>query len=120
LLEHAKAGGVTAGGVYEYLASLGDAGAPPEPALSDEQRASILGTYIFGAGPTDQVEVSVQQGRLTWTRKGTIGRWIIHLGDRVFYACGAPSTRIRFADESGGTVMTVSDPDVVLVAKLKA
>jgi hypothetical protein len=119
LLAHAKSGGEAARGVHDYLQSLGDADAPPEAVLSDADRASILGTYLFGTGPTEQVEVSVQQGRLTWTRKGTIGRWLIHLGDRVFFPCGAPSVRIRFAEEKDMRVMTVSDPELVLTAAMK-
>lgn len=117
LLAHAKAGGESARPVYEYLKSLGDADAPPEAALADRDRDSILGTYAFGPGPTDQVEVTVEKQRLTWTRKGTMGRWILHLGDRVFYPCGASAVRIRFTENDAGLLMTVSDPDVVLVAR---
>jgi hypothetical protein len=120
LLAHAKAGGEQARGVYDYLHALGDADQPPEAPLSDQDRASILGTYIFGSDASQQVDVTVEQGKLTWTRKGTIGRWIFHSGDRVFHPCGAPAVKIQFAEKNDGVLMTVSDPDVVLVAKRSA
>jgi hypothetical protein len=118
LLAHAKAGGEAARPVFEFLQSLGDADAPPEAPLSDSDRVAILGTYIFGTGPTQQVDVTVEKGRLTWTRKGTMGRTLFHLGEQVFYPAGAVAVRIRFSEDAGGKLMTVSDPDVVLVGKL--
>jgi hypothetical protein len=117
LLAHAKAGGEASRPVFEFLQSLGDADAPPEAGLSDSDRAQILGTYFFGSGPTERVDVTFEKGRLTWTRKGTMGRWLFHLGDRVFYPSGASAVRIRFVEKNGTRVMTVNDPDVVLVGK---
>lgn len=117
LLAHAKAGGETAKPVCDFLQSLGDADRSPEAPLSDHDRATILGTYMFGSGPKQQVDVTFERGMLTWTRKGAMGRWLFHLGDRVFYPGGAAAVRIRFSDENGATMMTVSDPDVVLVAR---
>jgi hypothetical protein len=118
LLAHAKAGGPSARAVFEFLQSLGDADAPPEASLPDELRAAILGTYIFGPGPTEQVDVTLDKGKLVWTRKGTTGRYLFHLGDRVFYPGGAPAVRIRFSEDAGVRMMMVSDPDVVLTAKM--
>lgn len=118
LLAHAKAGGESARPVYEYLKSLGNADAPQEASLSDRDRDAILGTYIFGSSPTEQVDVTFEKERLTWTRKGTMGRWLFHLGDRVFYPSGASAVRIRFTDKDGALLMTVNDPDVVLVGKM--
>lgn len=118
LLAHAKAGGETARPVFEFLQSLGDADVPAAAPLADHDRAAILGTYIFGPGPTQQVDVTVEKGKLTWTRKGTMGRWLFHLGEKVFYPGGAPAVRIRFTEDAGVRGMTVSDPDVVLVGKV--
>src|SRR5438046_1925634 len=50
LLAHAKAGGPAAAPVYEYLDRLGDAGAPKTEPLSDEEKASLAGSYMFGRG----------------------------------------------------------------------
>ncbi|PYY01742.1 MAG: hypothetical protein DMG64_13475 [Acidobacteria bacterium] len=118
LLAHAKAGGEAARPVFEFLQSLGDAGGSPEAPLPDHDLSAILGTYVFGQGLTQQVDVSVEKGKLTWTRRGTIGRVLFHLGEQVFYPGGAPAVRIRFTEEAGVKVMTVSDPEVVLVGKM--
>ena len=118
LLAHAKAGGEAARPVFEFLQSLGDAGGSPEAPLPDHDLSAILGTYVFGQGLTQQVDVSVEKGKLTWTRRGTIGRVLFHLGEQVFYPGGAPAVRIRFTEEAGIKVMTVSDPEVVLVGKM--
>ena len=118
LLAHAKAGGEAAHPVFEFLQSLGDAGGSPEVPLADHEQNVILGTYIFGQGSNQQVEVTVEKGKLTWTRKGTMGRALFHLGEQEFYPGGAPAVRIRFTEEAGVRIMTVSDPDVVLVGRM--
>jgi len=118
LLAHAKAGGEAAQPVFEFLASLGDADAEPAAPLSAQDVASIVGTYVFGRGANQQVEVTAAQGQVTWARRGAMGRPLFHLGERAFYPAGAPSVRIRFAEDSG-TVMTVSDPELVLTARRK-
>ncbi|HWY71660.1 MAG TPA: hypothetical protein VNX88_23540 [Terriglobales bacterium] len=118
LLAHAKAGGDASRPVFEFLQSLGDADAPAEAPLGDQERAAILGTYIFGPSPTQQVDVTVEKGKLTWTRQGTMGRGLFHLGEQVFHPSGAPAVRIRFTQDAGVRTMTVNDPDVVLVGKM--
>jgi hypothetical protein len=118
LLAHARAGGASARPVFEFLQTLGDADASAEAPLPDEVRNAILGTYIFGSALSQQVDVTFEKGKLVWTRKGTIGRFLFHLGDQVFYPGGAPAVRIRFSEEAGVRIMTVRDPDVVLVAKM--
>lgn len=127
LLAHAKAGGEAARPVFDFLQSLGDAGADPESPLSQDDVEAVKGTYAFGPG-TSQVDITVQRiidpndmkqmiSRLTWTRQGMMGRPLSHLGNRVFYPWGAPSVRIQFAEENGAGLMTVSDGDTVLVAR---
>lgn len=120
LLAHAKAGGTAAKPVYDFLQTLGDADAPPEAALSDAERTKILGTYLFGSNPNDLIDVTFDKGRLTWTRKGTMGRWLLHLGNGVFYPCGAAAVRIQFTEQDGRRLMTVMDPDLVLTARMGA
>jgi len=123
LLAHAKAGGEVARSVFDFLQTLGDAGADPESPLSETERSHLLGTYIFGLGPNQQIDVTMEHNpflktdQLTWTRKGTMGRPLYHLGDRTFYPAGASSVRIRFAANDAGMVMTVSDPDPVLTVR---
>ena len=127
LLAHAKAGGDGARPVVEFLQSLGDADADPTAPLSDDDAAALAGTYSFGVGVTQQIDLTIDRRQgvaamyspLTWTRKGTIGRPLVHLGDHTFYPAGAPSVRIRFSQDKDGVVMTVHDPALVLTARRK-
>jgi hypothetical protein len=117
LLAHAKAGGEAARPVYDFLHELGDADAEPPVPVADSDVASLVGIYSFGIGVNQQIEVTAEHGQLTWTRKGMMGRPLFHLGERAFHPAGAEVVRIRFAEENGGMVMTVSDPQVVLTTR---
>lgn len=124
LVAHARSGGPAARPVLDFLQTLEGAGDDAEVPLSESDRALILGTYVFGAGPSQQVDVTTERNRflntdqLTWTRKGTMGRPLYHLGNRVFWPAGAPAVRIRFAEEANGMMaMTVHDPDQILAAQ---
>jgi hypothetical protein len=119
LLAHARAGGESARPVLEFLQSLGDADSDPLIPLADADAETIKGAYVFGPGASQRIEVSVDKGQVTWTREGVMGRPLVHLGNRVFYPLGAPSVRIRFTTENSATVMTVSDPDVMLLVRRK-
>jgi hypothetical protein len=119
LLAHARAGGEAARPVFEYLQSLKDSDADPPIPLPEADIARIIGTYVFGPVANQQIEVTADKGILTWTRKGTTGRGLVHLGDRAFHPVGAAAVRIRFAEDPGGMVMTINDPDLVLTARRK-
>jgi hypothetical protein len=124
LLEHARKGGPQARPVLQYLQSLGGAGEEPEAPLADTERAKLLGTYIFGIAPNQQIDVTIENGpgmrnQVTLTRKGTMGRPLYHLGNTIFYPAGAPAVKIAFSSDDQGVLMTVSDPDVVLTARQK-
>jgi hypothetical protein len=119
LLAHAKAGGEAARPVYDFLLSLGDADADPQVPIAQLDLDSILGSYPFGPAENDQIQVTADKGTVTWTRKGTMGRPLFHLGECVFYPWGASAVRIRFTHDNGDTLMTVNDPDVVLTARRK-
>jgi len=120
LLMHAKAGKDGARAVLEYLRSLGDADAEPAAPLAEADADGLKGTYAFGIGTNQLIEVTAERGQVTWTRRGMMGRPLFHLGERVFYPCGAPAVRIRFAEEGGAMVMKVDDPETILVARRKA
>jgi hypothetical protein len=122
LLDHARKGGQQARAVFDYLQSLGDAGAGPEAPLAEQERAKLLGAYPFGMAPSQQIDVTIENGaglhnQLTWTRKGTMGRPLYYLGDNVFYPAGAAAVQIRFASDEKGVLMTVNDAGVVLTAR---
>jgi hypothetical protein len=118
LLTHAKAGGQAARRpVFEFLQSLGDADADPLVPLSESESESIQGSYGFGAAINQQIEITVDHGQTIWTRKGMMGRQLFHLGNRVFYPAGAPAARIRFREDGSTMLMTIGDPEVVLLAR---
>lgn len=131
LLSHARMGGEAAFPVFEFLRSLGDADMDPPVSLPDVEAVPLVGTYVFGLGVTQQVEVTADlkmyannkmyayQPQLNWTRKGTMTRPLFHLGDHTFYPAGAPSVRIRFTQDAGVVVMSVSDAGLVLTARRK-
>jgi len=119
LLAHARAGGDASRPVYDFLLSLGDADADPQLPISQTELNSLIGTYPFGPGENDQIQVSADKGNVTWMRRGTMGRPLFHLGGSVFYPWGASAVRIRFTNDNGDTLMTVNDPDIVLTARRK-
>ena len=116
LLSHAKAGGVAAE-VRTYLESLGDADAPPVVPISPEDMSALTGTYMFGNGANDRVEISTNHAQLQFTRTGTMARGLFHLGGYAFHPAGAAAVRIRFVRDASGPFLTVHDPDVVLTAR---
>jgi hypothetical protein len=96
-----------------------DADGEPGAPLAEADATALRGTYAFGIGTNQLIEVTADKGQVMWTRLGTMCRPLTHLGERVFYPCGARAVRIRFTEEGGGMTMTVSDPETVLVARRK-
>jgi len=119
LLAHAKAGGEPARAVLDYLQSVGGADADPSVPFSEADANPLRGTYVFGIAANQAIDVTFERGGLTWTRKGGMGRPLIYLGERAFYPVGAPSVRMQFAGDEKTMVMTVSDPEPVLLARRK-
>jgi hypothetical protein len=120
LMAHAKAGGPDAAAVVQYLASLGGADTPtPSQPLSPVDRESVVGTYVYGAGPRDHFVIDVQQDRLGIDRpNGPARRLLIHTGDLVFFPSGVATAKIAFGRENGTvTQLTLADPNVMLTAK---
>lgn len=128
LLAHARMGGEAARPVFDFLQSLGDADADSPVLLTEEETAALVGTYVFGVGVTQQVDLTADlkmyannkmythSPQLNWTRKGTMTRPLFHLGNRTFYPAGAPSVRIRFTDGADGMLMNLNDGELVLSA----
>ncbi len=119
LLSHAKAGGPRAQAVVEYLKTLD--GADERPAvqpLTDAEAAAIAGTYIFGITPADRFEVTASaQGQMQIARPGHYPRGLFHLGGLAFCPMGAEQVRVVFETVSGGTTLTIRDPEVVVTAR---
>lgn len=117
LLAHAKYGGAAAEPVLRYLESLGDAGSPAAAPITAEEMSTLAGTYVFGTGPRDSVDISMARGQLMFTRKGTSAHGLVHVGGLAFFPTGASAVRVRFALDKSLATLTVHDPDPVLVAK---
>lgn len=116
LLNHAKAGGASE--VVKYLETLGDADPryTNEP-LSDADRAAIVGTYAFGAGPTEKLKVAPNtRTGLSMQREGASEQNLFHLGGRVFHTPGAEDVRIRFAAGEQAATVRIEDGSLAVVA----
>lgn len=132
LLAHARMGGKQSEAVLEYLHSVKEADSARPIALTDGERTSICGTYRFGAGPSQLVEViddvrAYQNSpmytyppQLNWTHRGTMARPLFHVGNKVFYPAGAPAVEIRFEQQTDAEIMTVRDGRTVLTASREA
>jgi hypothetical protein len=119
LLAHARAGGASAAPVVAYLEGLGDADQRivSEP-LSAEALAALTGTYAFGAGATERIEITLDKAAPMFARAGGVPRGLAHRGGLSFSPAGAPEVRIRFVLEKGrGATLTVHDPDVIVTAR---
>ena len=78
---------------------------------------TILGVYAFGIAENKHIDVTAEKGNVTWTRRGSTGRPLFHVGEQAFYPSGAPGVRIRFSSVDGDMLMTIHDPGLVLTAR---
>jgi hypothetical protein len=118
LLVHARLGGDPARPVVEYLETLGDAGnGPASQPLAEKDRDRYFGTYAFGPGETDRVEVFMGRHGMMIRRQDMTPRGLVHLGNHEFHPAGAVAVRIRFvvAGEKAGEV-SVYDPGLLMRA----
>lgn len=115
LLRHAQAGGDAAKPVFDYLSTLPGADRKPDTQpLAADQMAALTGTYVYGSGPTDRLNVKVTRDLLTVAREGRSARNLWHLGDRAFYPAGALAVRVRFTEVAGKLNISVFDPDLIV------
>ena len=122
LLSHARAGGATAAPVLAYLEALGGANEvlPAVPLTADE-RASLVGRYVFDKGPRDVFVIDDVREILGITRVGASRRNLVHRGEWVFTPVGAESTRIkiiRAGDRVDG--FTIAGPDSLVMTATRA
>lgn len=118
LLAHARAGGERARAVLEYLTPMADADLRPvfEP-LSEAEQSELVGTYRFGSGESERIEVAINRGQLAFRRFGATARPLFHVGQRRFFPLGADAVRIGFGSQPNASmVLTVHDPGPVLTA----
>lgn len=118
LLQHAANGGPAAQAVVEYLKTVGGADDKwPQQPLSAAEKTKLIGSYVFGLGPADRVEITATNDQLSIARPGKYARGLTHLGSFEFVPIGAEHVRIRIAESGSAMVLTVHDPDVVLTAR---
>jgi hypothetical protein len=118
LLRHAVAGGPESQAVVDFLSSLPETGAGPEPpAISAEELKSLAGTYSFGLDYNDKLVVELKGTQLTISRAGRSTRGLVPVASGVFFPAGAPEVRIRFGERRGKAIVTVFDPDPVVIAE---
>lgn len=117
LLAHAKAGGAAAEPVRRYLESLGDADGPASVPFSEEEMGALAGSYVFGTGTSERIDVTVNKGQLLFARSGGTARRLFALGDGVFCPAGARAVRIRFTGNAARMAVLVYDPDLSVTAR---
>jgi hypothetical protein len=117
LLAHARAGGPGAAAVLSYLEGLGDAGSPKLEPITDDEKAALAGTYLFGRGAADRIDITVDKGNLQIQRAGMpFARGLLHLGDKTFHPAGAAAVRVTFAGAGGASTLTITDGEIVVTA----
>jgi len=115
LINHARAGGAQSAEVLRYLESLGNL--PPAGdlvPLTDMDRESISGRYVFGERPRDLFIVDSEKNALGIVRPGATRRGLTHLGKLEFHPVGAPAVRVRFERTQEGMTLGLFDPDLVV------
>jgi hypothetical protein len=117
LLMHAKLGGSAAAEVYHYLEGLGDAGGLASAPITDEDVARLSGTYVFGGGAGESIEIGISFKTLCFTRHGATPRPLSHISADEFRPAGAEAVRIRFTQDGGEMALQVYDPELVLTAR---
>jgi hypothetical protein len=117
LINHARAGGAPAAGVFQFLEALGNLPQTGDlQSLSAADRASLEGRYVYGDGPRDEFIIDVVKNTIGITRAGSTRRLLVHVGKLEFQPVGAPSVHIRFERSAGHMSMSVFDPDLVVRA----
>lgn len=84
--------------------------AAPEP-LGPDALGRYVGSFRYGAGDTEVLEVLPRNGGLAIRRGERPPRTLLPAGEHAFYPVGARDVRLVFHIEDGGaTSLTVHDP----------
>jgi hypothetical protein len=121
LIAHAQAGGDGAAAVLRFLQSRGAQRPNVNEPLTDDERASLEGEYVFGDRPRDRFVVDTQKNQLGITRVGGSRRNLLHAGKLEFHPIGALEVKIRFERADGRVVaLGLFDPDLIVTARRAA
>lgn len=125
LAHHARVGKEGSALVAEYLATVEGADLPyPSVPLDEAARASYLGTYRYGPGDSEALEVRFQERQqvLSLERVGGSWRGLTHLGAHTFHPAGAPNVRIVFSFGDGAAAaasargLSIAAPEALVSA----
>jgi len=106
--------------LHDYLMTLEDADDNRKYLeLTDDEKQKYLGDYMYGEGENDGFTIKINMRKLLSLGKlGKFGGGLYPIQENVFEYNGAPSTQISFQWENDKIVsLTVTEPDLVLVAK---
>lgn len=121
LLNHAKAGGPGAASVVEFLATMPGADeSPVDLPLADDLKQIYSGTYRFGKGTLDLLEVGEPKAGSPYSirRSGGDPRRLFHLGEHAFHPAGAHDTRLLFLVQDGrADRLTITSPAMLCNAE---
>jgi hypothetical protein len=123
LLHHARVGAAAAADVVTYLEARRDADERyPNVPVTDEERAAIVGDYVFGANAAERFRVAANaRGELTIQRSGALERGLFHHGGLVFNPIGAEAVKIQFFRTAGrATALNVEDGPLRVEARATA
>jgi hypothetical protein len=106
--------------VEKYLESLGDADTGQMSLeLSDDDKQSYAGTYRFGRGPAESIEIGLHRRGMLTLKVGPDGdaRNLRRVGVHDFSPSAVDEVHIRFSmDGKAANRLTIHDPEPVLVA----
>ncbi len=103
-----------------YLESLGNADVTQKNMeMVDGEKQKYMGNYMYGSGPEDGFTVRLNMRKLISLGKlNKFGGSLYRKGDQEFEYNGAPSVIISFQLDGEQVIsLTVTEPDMVLVAK---
>jgi len=81
--------------------------------ITASEITALTGTYVFGTGAADRIEITEKNGILIFTRLGKSARNLIHAGDLTFRPVGAASAKVHFSGAGENATLTVEDPGVM-------
>lgn len=112
LLDHARAGGPKAVPVVRFLETLeGSQPVARDRVLPADEQARYTGTYRYGPGGDELLEVLERDGALAVRRGEQAPRTLHPVSDHDFHPAGATKVRLRFhvGTEGKATALSIHD-----------
>ena len=86
--------------------------------MTDAEKQMYIGAYRFGPQADQIFELKLNRRKmLSLGKKGTFGRSLNRIGDRLFSPSGAPSVQISFVlKEKQAISLTIHEPQPLVTA----